>query len=679
MSEVEPGNQKKLIYFNGVNGADGGYGFQPISGDELAQVILGETGPDNLSQLKFKVQGQEPHFGTRADVEPDRLDEAGWGIVFPANIDSAPLEEALQELLDWRRSQAGDLFKIFKKETGYFPEDKASDFLERNRARLGPANPKLVPYYLLIVGSPEQIPFSFQYGLDVDYATGRIAFELLNEYASYARSVVTAEKGEVKLARQATLFAPQNADDRATQLSRSDLITPLLDYLQADGTQTKTGGWAVDSFLDDAAKRGPLEQLLGGDKTPALLFTATHGMEWPLGDPRQERHQGALLTADWPGPRAHQGEIPERMYMAGEHIDANANLHGMIAFFFACYGAGTPLLDDYHLQAWKARQMPIASRPFLAQLPMKMLGHPKGGALAVVGHVERAWGYSFSWPGEVGSQTGEFESALFATMSGKPLGLALEPFGMRYASLSTEMSELLKKVHIAGLKFDPYELAGDWTAVNDARGYVILGDPAVRPPVAEPGQDATERRALTPVEVEGAAPTTPPPADDADEGATTAVSSAISDSVGSGTVGTDTVQPNLNFGVTDSLDRVRENLTAATRQLGNQLAAAIRDVTTLEIVTYTSDELTKVNRNNLAGTANMRALTRIELDGDVRNVIPVHQVETALDDDGREEVEIDRELWQIHREMVEVATQNKVEFLATMGDIVKTLLEALKP
>ena len=41
-------------------------------------------------------------------------------------------------------------------------------------------------------------------------------------------------------------------------------------------------GWQIENILREEAVKARLKDLLGGPQTPALLMTASHGMEFPL-------------------------------------------------------------------------------------------------------------------------------------------------------------------------------------------------------------------------------------------------------------------------------------------------------------------------------------------------------------------------------------------------------------
>ncbi len=507
-----------LLYFNGVNGATGDYLLPPLPAHDVAALARGETiDPKHLLELKFKLrQANEPTFAAVEGVDPTRLEEAGWGVIFagesatPAGLSVAAIRDALKELLDHRRSQAASLNEKFYQEfsgsRGYRPGESKQEFLARLGVGPGPADPQRgVPYYLLIVGDPQVIPFRFQYQLDVQYAVGRIWFDTLDDYRRYAQSVVAAETGRVVLPRRAAFFGVSNPDDPATNLSARELVAPLAETFGAKLTDGKPA-WDVRTAVGDGqATKAQLARLLGGADTPALLFTASHGMAFPAGDPHQLPHQGALLCQDWPGRSAWPKPIPTDFYFAGDDVAADARLAGLIAFHFACYGAGTPSRSDFYMQANLTDYS--TPRPIIAQLPRKLLAHPKGGALAVVGHVDRAWGYSFQWA-NAGRQLQCFQSALDALKAGKPLGFALENFNIRYAELSSDLSSELEDIKF-GKTADDDELAGMWTANNDARSYILLGDPAVRLPLVSGDAVPPPRPVLEFVAPPTATPTSP--------------------------------------------------------------------------------------------------------------------------------------------------------------------------
>jgi hypothetical protein len=651
---------EELLIFNGMDGATGEYALKPMTPQAFSAGILGTPtdDPDNRSLINWYEQRQQGHFGIKEGHDPEQLDESGWGVVFPANTNPA-IVDALRPLLDWRKAQAAAQFEHYYKEYsggtgGVRPNESKGSWLGRQGAEnFGPVDPENVPYYLLLVGSPEEIDYRFQYLLDVQYAVGRIYFDTVEEYANYAQSVVEAEKQQLKLGRKVTFFGMANQDDPATNLSAKNLIQPLTDYVD----QWKLKGvnpWQAQAVLKDEATKQRLADFLGGSDTPALLLTASHGMSFPNGDSRQLRHQGALLCQNWQGPRRHRGPIPDDLYFSADDLASDAKIWGTIAFFFACYGAGTPMYDEFTRQAFKDRREAIAPRPFISRLPQKMLAHPKGGALAVIGHVERAWGYSFVW-GKGRSLTA-FESTLDTLMKGAPIGYAFEVFNERYGEFATELTQALDDAQWS--KPDPLEIAGKWTAHNDAKNYVVLGDPAVRANVqARRSKTKVERPTITLNTV----------ADSTPAAFTSVAVPKDSAPVGTGSGG-GTGEGAEAFGFFDDLQKGASSVGASMQQFAQKLSAflsaAIDNAATLEVTSYTSQNMSQVQvQGGKVTGAQLRALTSLRIDGDVVQIVPVD-----------ENNDVDTALWEIHLEMVKQAQASRAELLRSAVSAVASLI-----
>jgi hypothetical protein len=477
MSETEK------LFINGIDGITGQYLVEPFTPAE-AVAFLKEAPPDpGVSQFLRRIWRiiRSPFLGLPDGVEPADVKQAGWAVVYHEEEDQA-VKDALAPLVEHRRRQIGNdaIVKVLTYKKG---QDRAA-WLACHDVSAGTVDPTKVPYYVVLVGSPERIPYLFGHLLDVEYAVGRLHFDRPELYSAYVDSVIRYETGEmVQNGKEVVFWSPRHRFDRATKLSADLLVNGL-----AEGASSAPGASFAEAGIaqqrgfrshkiwgEEATKAALLDVLArgSGGSPPALIFTASHGLGLPRGHERQISDQGALVSQDWPGFGSME---PEHYVAARDVLEANGRVHGMIAFFFACYGAGTPSHDRF-LHKPNQPAPVIADKAFIAALPKTLLAYPGGGALACIGHVERAWGYSIQ-ASTSGPQLLPFRNALSRLMRGQPVGHAVKDFNERYASLSTDLNTKLENMSF-GADIPEVDLASNWIERNDAEGYAVIGDPAV--------------------------------------------------------------------------------------------------------------------------------------------------------------------------------------------------------
>jgi hypothetical protein len=166
-------------------------------------------------------------------------------------------------------------------------------------------------------------------------------------------------------------------------------------------------------------------------------------------------------------------------------VEQGGKVRGLVHFAFACYGAGTPKQDDFAHGRSSVAPI-IAENPFVADLPRQEL---LGGAIAFIGHIERAWGYSFINAADRPMLTG-FRRALKYLLRGYPVGYALRDQHDHAIQLSNSLLEELNEMDY-GKKTDPLVIAERWKERNDARAYAVIGDPAARLRVKDMAQVQT--------------------------------------------------------------------------------------------------------------------------------------------------------------------------------------------
>jgi len=340
--------------------------------------------------------------------------------------------------------------------------------------------PKL-PHYVLIVGGPDAIPFDVQYYLYSQRAVGRPHLEGPAAYRNYGAGLIASESapwngGEPVAEAPRTLFLAVEEEEERVPVTRHAweyLSKPLSDEVAGRGypTQVLHGGEAGSAATRDNLLRALSPETAAGP--PSLVFTTGHGLGVST-DEHRPQLQGSLVLQDWPGHCEGPGDTTG--LFTGGDVGETLDVAGTVFFSFACYSAGTPSTSSFgdlcpppvrdRLRKYQADQ------DFVAYLPRQLLGADPP-ATAFIGHVDPAWEHGFADKQSKRQRAYPFMVAALLILAGAPVGYAMAQFNERCQVLSQRLLDGM------GTE-DKRTRTHVWITRNDARNYIILGDPAAR-------------------------------------------------------------------------------------------------------------------------------------------------------------------------------------------------------
>ncbi len=431
--------------------------------------------------------GQSTHLGTAWTVEDaNDITLTGWGILFASDADPA-IQAQLQPLIDKRKQdiQGVSPHKVFSGNDGVRPGQTAESWAQQHGVSLtAPVDPTQgVPYYLLIVGSLERISLEFQALLKMQFAVGRLYFDDLADYGRYANAVVQYESDSFNRVQRknAAVWVTRNPGDLATAMLSGIVSQNFL----APGNQLGARkGFTLNAFLNENATRAQLLDILRGNVPggpPAVIFTGSHGCNYAPPDPEQLNKQGSLVTQEW----KHGTPVDATCEVCADDIPADARLQGTVGFLFACYSAACPSQDSYRRNP-DGSPITIAPSSFITRLPQVLLSR---GMLALIGHIDMAFPSAFV---DINGtpQPQAVRGPLEWLMSGRRVGYAADALTTLWSSRSSQLALTQAQspaapAPAAGAASAPLAagaaaLAQLVIARDDARNYIVLGDPAAQ-------------------------------------------------------------------------------------------------------------------------------------------------------------------------------------------------------
>jgi hypothetical protein len=409
--------------------------------------------------------------GTPAPLGPDTLgpppgeDPADptvgkWAAVV-LEADRQAAIDALAPLIDHRRSR-NHLWKEGIVAVGPSASGTPESWLRRLERAVGGEG----PHYLMLVGGADRFPFELQHELDLRLIAGRLDTSEVpggpfswDACRRYAEKVVAYERGRIDLTAKPLFYSLNHQNE--TRVSHDHLVLKL--------AQTIPGG--VTELYGNAATAGGLMAALAAAPAPKLVFTASHGVEFPA-DPGR---WGALTDAAYRG-RADDALVSAQRVHAAERCG-----QGSILFAFACFSAGVPERSSVDFLVGEGgADGEMEAR--VAPLPRQLLGALQG-PVAFIGHVDRVSAVAFQSSFGMTGIAPFRDFASWLRQGSATVGRALETLRENARSVGAQIAGSLARAtqnaeHIATVR----EAGRKWVGFYDYRGFILLGDPALTPP-----------------------------------------------------------------------------------------------------------------------------------------------------------------------------------------------------
>jgi hypothetical protein len=456
------------------------------------------------SGLPLEAAAAGPRPAERADPEDyryeggdqDSLPDQRWGIVIPDGEVGERLLSLVTPLRKLREEQQGAPATVYRVPKDMGPDESAKWWGEVYQDEDVPVGDR--PKYLLLLGDADLVSWDLQHRLAADLFTGRLAFSTDEAYEAYAAKVLAAERAPAVDAARALFYTVRDGTP-ATTGGYSALVRPTLETARAERENGRFEAKEIVELGDGESL--DLDEFMAAvsDRQPGMLFTMSHGLGAPRGKgwgsaEEQRRFQGAMSLGR--GERLTHEVVANRPFLPGG-----------VWFYFACFGAGTPSASAYLLWLEQLKEIgrfrgslagvveslpKEGQKPFVAALPQAALANPDG-PLAVMGHVDLAWSYSFQDYREKSTRDrpSRFHDVFRALVEGKRVGHGFHDIHNVFNQASTDLTTIYGQEERARRKGLPPEdeqtakskamkKANLWMLHQDLAAYVLLGDPAAR-------------------------------------------------------------------------------------------------------------------------------------------------------------------------------------------------------